>query len=97
MSSSSEIKKAFGINARRVQARLDDIAASPNLAILMQLPAANCHALTGSRQGEWAVSISPNHRMVFEIANDPVPTDEADHINAIKVTDIRIKTTTDYH
>ncbi len=97
MSSASEIKKAFGVNAKRVQSRLDDITASPNLAILMQLPAANCHRLTGSRQGEWAVNISANHRMIFEIANDPVPMDEEDRIETIKVTDIRITTTTDYH
>lgn len=29
MSSASEIKKAFGVNAKRVQSRLDDITASP--------------------------------------------------------------------
>lgn len=97
MSSASEIKKAFGVNAKRVQARLDDITASTSLAILMQLPAANCHPLTGNRQGEWAVNISANHRMIFEIANDPVPIDEDGNIETIRVTDIRITTTTDYH
>lgn len=97
LSNASEIKKAFGVNAKRVAARMDDIKASPNLAVLMQLPAANCHPLSGNKKGEWAVNISANHRLVFEIANDPIPTKEDYSIDTIKVTDIRILETTDYH
>jgi plasmid maintenance system killer protein len=97
LSNASEIKKAFGVNAKRVSQRLDDIAASPTLAVLMQVPAANCHQLSGKRDGEWAVDISANHRLIFEIAHDPVPTLDDGSINTIKVTDIRIIETTDYH
>lgn len=97
LSNASEIKKAFGVNAKRVTARMDDIKASPNLAVLMQLSAANCHPLSGNKKGEWAVNISANHRLIFEIANDPIPTKEDNNIDTIKVTDIRILETTDYH
>ncbi|MDH7462600.1 hypothetical protein QEG73_14985 [Chitinophagaceae bacterium 26-R-25] len=97
LSDASEIKKAFGVNAKRVSARLDDIKSSPNLAVLMQLPAANCHPLTGDKKGKWAVDISANHRMIFEIANDPVPLKEDEGVDTIKVTEIRIINTTDYH
>ncbi|WP_025146872.1 killer suppression protein HigA [Pedobacter jeongneungensis] len=97
LSSPSEITKAFGVRAKKVQSRLDDIIASPNLEVLCQIPAANCHALSGKRSGEWALNISPNHRMIFELDHDPVPKKDNGEINKIEVTDIRIIETTDYH
>jgi len=63
----------------------------------MQIPAANCHALSGRRAGEWAVDISLNHRIIFEINHDFIPKKENGEIETIKVTEIRIINTTDYH
>jgi plasmid maintenance system killer protein len=97
LSSATEIKKHFGVNAKKVSARLSDIEASPNLAVLVQIPAANCHQLTGNRKGEWALNISPNHRMIFEIGHDPLPLKEDGSIHTILVTDILITGTEDYH
>ena len=97
LSNASEIKKTFGVNAKRVSARMDDIIASPNLAVLMQIPAANCHPLTGDRKGEWALDVSANHRLIFRIAHDPVPTLDDGSIDTINVTYIRIMESKDYH
>ena len=97
LSNATEIKKAFGVNAKRVAARMDDIRSSPNLAVLMQLPAANCHPLIANKRGQWALDISANHRMIFEIANDPIPVKDDESVDTIRVTDIRIIETTDYH
>jgi len=97
LSNATEIKKAFGVNARRVAARLDDIRAAPNLEVLMQIPAARCHSLTGNRNREWALSISANQRMIFEIAHDPIPAREDGSVHTILVTDIRIAEIGDYH
>lgn len=97
LSSPSEIKKAFGVMAKKVQNRLDDIIAAPNLKVLIQIPAANCHSLAGNKRGEWALDISSNHRMIFEINHDPVPKKDNGEIETIRVTDIRIIETTDYH
>jgi len=97
LSNASEIKRAFGVNAKKVSARLDDIQSSPTLSVLMQIPAANCHALSGDREGEWAVNISPNHRLIFSIANDPIPINDDGSVNTILVTEIQILGTTDYH
>ncbi len=96
-SNASEIKKAFGVNAKRVASRLDDIIASPNLAVLIQIPAANCHSLTGDRKGEWAVDISGNDRLIFEIAHDPIPENDDGSVNSYQVTDILILEIVDYH
>ncbi|WP_316799711.1 type II toxin-antitoxin system RelE/ParE family toxin [Pedobacter frigidisoli] len=97
LSSLAEIKKAYGTMAKKVQSRLDDIEASPNLKVLMQIPAANCHPLSGNLSGEWALDISGNHRMIFDINHDPIPEKDTGGIETIEVTDIRIIETKDYH
>ena len=97
LSTASEIKKNFGANAKRVSQRMDEIESSPNLSVLEKIPAANCHKLQGSRKEEWAVDISKNHRLIFEIVNDPIPLIEDGSINKILVTDIKILKTEDYH
>lgn len=97
LSNASEIKKAFGVIAKKVSSRLDDIEASPNLAVLIQIPAANCHSLSGDRKGEWAVDISSNYRLIFDIAHDPIPKTEDNSIITLLVTDICILEIVDYH
>lgn len=97
LSNTSEMKKAFGVNATRVSQRLDDIAAAPNLAVLMQIPAANCHPLIGNRRGEWSVDVCANQRLIFRIDHVPIPTLKDGSTDRTKVTAIRITETTDYH
>ena len=97
LSNASAIKKAFGVNAKRIASRLDDIIASPNLAVLIQIPAANCHSLTAERSGEWALDISGNYRLTFGITHNPIPKNEDGSINIHLVTDICILEIVDYH
>ncbi len=97
MSSASEIKKAFGQMAKKVTQRLDDFYAASNLNSLLQIPAANCHQLKGSRRDEWAVDISVNFRMIFQLDHDPIPRNQDDDVITAEVTCIRIVEITDYH
>ncbi len=92
-----EIKKAYGSMAKRVSQRMDQLQAAPNLATIQSLPTLECHLLTGDRKGEWAVSISGNYRLIFDIDHHPIPTKEDGGIDSIRITDIRILETTDYH
>ena len=96
-SNASEIKKAFGTRAKLVSQRKDEFDASPNLAVLIELPAAGCHPLTGDRLGQWAVWISGNFRIIFEIADDPLPMRTDTEIDHEKVKTIRIIEVGDYH
>ncbi|OLY94484.1 type II toxin-antitoxin system RelE/ParE family toxin [Cnuella takakiae] len=92
------IKKNFGINAKRVAQRLDDIGSAPNLKVLCSIPQARCHPLSGNRDGKWAVDISANHRLIFIIDHDPIPLNDDGTINRILVTDIQIiSAQEDYH
>ena len=97
LSDASEIKKAFGVNAKRVSSRLDDITASPNLLVLMQIASANCHPLSGDRIGEWALDISGNFRLIFEIADNPLPKTPGGSIDTLLVKSICILEIIDYH
>jgi plasmid maintenance system killer protein len=97
LSDATEISKAFGNNAKRISQRLAEIEAAANLAVLMSIPAANCHPLTGNRKGDWALDISKNHRLVFEIKDSPIPSKTDGSINTILVKGIVIIGTEDYH
>jgi plasmid maintenance system killer protein len=97
LSGASEIKRAFGVIANRVSQRMAEIGDSPSLAVLMKIPAANCHPLTADRKGEWAVDVSGNFRLIFEIDDDPFPIKEDGSINTELVTKICIIEITDYH
>lgn len=97
LSNAAEIKKAFGINAKRISSRLDEIVSCPNLTVLMQIPAANCHSLSGERKGEWAVDVSRNFRLIFELNHNPLPKTEDGSINTSLITEIRILEIGDYH
>lgn len=97
LSTASNIKKAFGVHARKVVSRLDDIEASPNLTVLMQIPAANCHRLSGKRSDQWALNVSNNFRMIFELTHDPLPMLEDNSINTEEIISITIIEIIDYH
>lgn len=93
----SEIKKAFGEMAKKISVRLSEIVAAPNLAVLIQLPGPKCHALQGERLGEWAVRISTNYRLIFEIDHNPIPLNLDSSVNTKCITDILIIGIDDYH
>lgn len=91
------LQKAFGKLAVGIAERMDDIISSPTLAVLRQIGKANCHKLTGKRKHQWAVDISGNYRLIFEIDQDPVPMKSATEIDFVSVTRIRIVEVIDYH
>ena len=97
LTNAGEIKKQYGTMAKKVSLRMDQFYASPFLSDMIENPSANCHALKGERDGEWAVDISANYRLIFEINQHPVPVNKDGSVNTQKVTDIMIIEITDYH
>lgn len=84
--------------AKKVNKRLEELIASPNLEYMRKLPAANCHELQGDNAGALAVDISPNHRIIFSPYHDPVPRKEDGGlywtmVTCIEITEIGV----DYH
>lgn len=97
LTQAKEIHKAFGTMAKKVNQRMMELRAASNLEVMKTIPAANCHELKGDRQGEFAVDISGNFRLIFKPDHNPVPRKEDKSIDCIKVTDIQILDIGDYH
>lgn len=99
--SESLLKKRFKGNpkrARLIRARLDELADSDNLAVMRYLPQAHCHELKGSRGGQLAVKLDKGFRMVFGVADDPIPLKEDGGLDWTQVTAVRIiELAEDYH
>jgi proteic killer suppression protein len=91
------IAKNYGTRAKLVNLRLEDIKAASNLGT-MRLLGGNCHELAGNLKGKLSVTISHNHRIVFEPANDPIPRKGDGGLDWYNVTSIRItEIGEDYH
>ena len=82
---------------RKVLTRLDEMRDSESLKVLMTLPQARCHQLMGKRSKQWAVDLEHPRRLVFEIANDPIPRTTDGGIALEHVTAIRVIGVEDYH
>jgi proteic killer suppression protein len=92
------IKKNYGTRARQVDQRLDDLKTVTFLAWMYKIPAAHCHELSADRPGEFAVSISRNHRIIFIPDHDPVPRTDDGGIDLMLVDSIVITAIgEDYH
>ncbi len=97
--SGKELQRKYGAQkARKIQQRLYELAAAKTLADVSHLPPPRCHALTGDRAGQFAVTTVQQHRIIFEPANDPIPHLEDGSINIAAVTAVRIlDVDIDYH
>lgn len=63
--------RAFGEQiARKYIQRINIIQQSRNLDELMSLPGLRCHALKGTRKGEYAINLSGYYRLIFTLAGE---------------------------
>ena len=81
----------------KIVQRLNEIGASQNLAELLRLPGARCHALSGDRDGQYAVKLDDNNRLIFEASDDPNARIANGKLDLTKVTAVKIIDITDYH
>ncbi len=87
--------KQLGDNcSRKLRTRLADLRAAANVA---ELTSGRPHLLKRDRAGQFALDLHGGKRIVFEPANNPVPTREDDSIAWDLVTKVRIVFIGDYH
>ena len=91
------ISKAFGQMARKVRQRIEELKACEDLSVMKSFPGANCHELSGKRNGQLAVNISENYRLIFEPLHDPTPLKDDGGLAWNGVNSIRILEIEDYH
>lgn len=94
---SKRARKRWGAQmAKRIGRRLDDLVAAPNLEAMRNLPG-RCHELKGDRAGQLTVDLVHPQRLVFEPADEPVPTKPDGGLEWKQVTTIRILSVEDTH
>lgn len=90
-----QMLKRLGDNcSRKLRTRLADLRAAANVA---ELSAGRPHPLKGDRAGQFALDLHGGKRLVFEPANNPIPTHDDDSVAWEQVTKIRIVFIGDYH
>lgn len=85
------------VTVQKIQQRMNELLAAPNLATLSHLPPMRCHALKGKQEGCFSVSAGDKVRIVFESNYDPVPRKPDGGIDETLVTEILITYMGDYH
>ncbi len=63
-------QREFGVLGSRYIERLQVIHAAPTFAELKAVQSLGIHALKGARDGEWALKLNKNWRMVFTIPSE---------------------------
>ena len=89
-------KLRWGANFRILQRRLESLEAAETLADMEGVPG-HCHALRGDRAGQFAVALWGSYRLIFVVADKPVPRLEDGGIARARVTQIKLVEVVDYH
>lgn len=98
MSSEAELVHKYGKeNAKMIMRRMLVLQAAECLSDVPQRPPDRCHALSGKRQGQYAVDVKHPHRIIMEPATAPLPLLNDGSIDLERVTSIRILGVEDYH
>jgi proteic killer suppression protein len=79
--------------ARKLQQRLMELKAAETLSDISLLPPARCHELTGNLKGLLSVDLVHPFRLIFAVANEPVPCKpdggvDWTRVDKVEVTDI---------
>jgi len=82
--------------AKKIRQRLDDLRAANVLEDMRNLPG-RCHELTHNKEGQFSLDLDHPYRLIFESADEPIPTKQDGGIDWTKVTIIRIIGVEDTH
>ena len=86
-------KQLGDICSRKLRTRLADLRAAANVA---ELTSGRPHPLKRDRTGQFALDLLGGKRLVFEPANNPIPTRDDNSIAWDLVTKVRIVFIGDY-
>ena len=83
------IKKIGPEKAKIVRRIVDALQASIDLQVFLKTSAGRPHALNGKHKGEYAVKVTANYRLIFEIVKGN------EYINKSDI--VKVKGVVDYH
>lgn len=90
------LSATYGVMAKKVKQRYEDLCAAENLWVISQIPVLRLHKHQGNN-GIWSIDIHKNWRILFTIDHDPVPYIENDGIDFRAIEIIRIEEVIDPH
>ncbi|WP_105032402.1 type II toxin-antitoxin system RelE/ParE family toxin [Arthrobacter ruber] len=96
-STSLRVRKLGQERAEKLLMRLDQLAASDNLAEFHRLPQARCHQLVGGRDEQFSADLDGPYRLIFEVANIPIARLTDGGIDLSLVTRVRVLEIADPH
>ncbi|MBW1767679.1 MAG: killer suppression protein [Deltaproteobacteria bacterium] len=82
--------------SKRIRRRLDDLRAAENLDVMRLLPG-RCHELRNIRKLQLSLHLDGPYRLIFEPADNPVPTKVDGGLDWSEVRSIRILGVEDTH
>ena len=91
------LRRTWGEAGVLVGRRLVELDAFEVLAHVPTTPPWHRHQLKGNRDEQFAVNVGKSLRLVFEVANDPIPRREDGGIALERVTAVRVLEVVDYH
>lgn len=94
--SEREAARKWGENAPVLLTRLALLQAADRLRDLVDAPG-RLHALIGDRAGQFALALRGPHRLIFEVADEPVPTLADGGVDLAEVRSVRILEVAQYH
>ena len=95
-SKDSECRPQWGERCRVLQRRIAALLAAETLADMSAVPG-RCHALSGNRDGQYALHLWGAYRLVFEPDHSPVPSKPDGGVDLTQVTKVVIVEIVDYH
>lgn len=94
----NKLKKSHGERrGKLIRQRLDELRAANVLEVMRNLPQSRCHELKGKRAGQLSVDLDHPYRLVFKVANNPIPRKPIGGLDWIRVTAIKILEVEDTH
>lgn len=97
-SKEKQMAKELGVKMqRKLKQRLMELKAAETLEMISHLPPPRLHELTGNRKGQYSVDLEYPYRLLFIVANEPVPQNASGGIDKSLVTEIEIIEIADTH
>lgn len=91
------LKKAYGQLALKIQQRLLELSAAVTLSDISTLPPVRLHPHSGKPKGYFSIDITHPFRIIFTVADKPMPLKADGGVDLTKVTEIVIEEIYDPH
>jgi proteic killer suppression protein len=97
LESDKAVRRRWGEPARRqLRARLDELAAADRLETMRTLPG-HVEELAGDRAGQLSLRLPDGQRLLFEVADEPIPRKSDGGLDWRMVRAVRVMGVENYH